>query len=187
MKREWLKQSRDSIIVLVAAAIFPVLTFASGTVGNAANDTVITGKVKSSLAINEVTHAQGISVETNDGVVTLSGTTESATEAAQAVEIAESTVGVKGVDTTQLFVKDSNQPMTDTYITAKIKGTFLKNNLTPGELNVPLVNVKVETQRGIVYLRGTVKNARQRAKLIRLAKSVDGVSEVKTTIEIKGE
>jgi hyperosmotically inducible protein len=176
METQWFNQSKRSLIVLAVAALLPTLSFASSSVGNAANDTVITGKVKSSLAMNDVTHAQGISVETNDGVVTLSGATESSTEASKAVEIAESTIGVKRVDASQLVIKNSSQPMTDSYITAKVKGIFLKNNLTPGELSVPLVDV---------YLSGQVKNAVQRSKLIQLAKSIDGVTDVKTTIEIR--
>lgn len=187
MNKLWPKRVKDSVIILVAAAVFPVLAMASSTVGNAANDALITGKVKASLASDPVTHAQTIGVETNDGVVTLSGTAESSTEAAKAVEIAESTVGVREVNASDLTVKDSTQPLTDTYITAKVKGTFLKNNLTKGKLNVPLINVKVETQSGVVYLSGDVKTAAQRSKLIQLAKSVDGVNDVKATIQIKGE
>ncbi len=185
MRRDWLKRFTGSLVVLATAAVIPTLAFASTTVEAAANDTVITGKIKSNLAVNQVTHAQHISVDTNDGVVTLRGTAQSATEAAKAIEIAESTPGVKSVDATQLTVKNSPQPMTDTYITAKIKGVFLRNNLTPGELNVPLVNVNVETQNGVVYLKGFVESVEQRAKLIQLAKTVEGVTDVKSDLSFK--
>lgn len=172
-------------VVLLAGVSFSALAATSDTVGTALSDTVITGKIKSGLAINEVTHALKIGVETNNGIVTLKGTAASETEATKAIEISESTDGVKNVNASQLYVSSSNQPLTDTYVTAKIKGVFLKNNLTAGAQNVPLVDVKIETQNGVVLLSGVVQNAAQREKLIKLAKSVDGVSSVKSTISVK--
>jgi osmotically-inducible protein OsmY len=45
--------------------------------------------------------------------------------------------------------------------------------------------VSVETQNGVVYLRGTAENKAQIAEMTQLAKSVDGVSSVKSTVSIK--
>jgi hyperosmotically inducible protein len=170
---------------LLVSVTLPVFAASSNTVGAALDDTVITGKVKSSLAMNTVTHAENITVETNNGVVLLKGVAQSDTEALKAVEIAESTDGVKNVDATQLRVAHSDQPLGDSFITAKVKGLFIKNNLTPDSQKVPVTTVSVETQRGVVFLSGTVENKAQIEKLTTLAKSIDGVTAVKSTLTIK--
>jgi len=179
---------KSSIVKSVVAAILlstALPAFAdSNTVGDALSDTAITGKVKSKLAMDKMTDATNIGVETNNGIVTLSGSAKTETEATKAIEIAESTDGVKSVNTDNLNVASSQQPTTDAYITAKIKGVFIKNNLSSGERNVPLTAVKVETQNGVVYLKGKVKNSAQKDKLIDLAKSVDGVKSVKTDLRV---
>jgi hyperosmotically inducible protein len=115
----------------------------------------------------------------------LKGVAQSDTEALKAVEIAESTDGVKNVDATQLRVAHSDQPLGDSFITAKVKGLFIKNNLTPDSQKVPVTTVSVETQRGVVFLSGTVENKAQIEKLTTLAKSIDGVTAVKSTLTIK--
>ena len=172
-------------VVLLISLLFPIMAMASDSMGVTVSDSVITGKIKFALAKNPLTHSQEISVQTNNGVVILKGAVESVTEATTAIEIASSTEGVKKVDVAQLYVYNSSQPLTDTFITAKIKGLFLKNNLTEDTPDVPLIKVTVETQNGVVFLSGSVKNAQQRDQLIQLAKSVEGVSEVKTALEIK--
>ncbi|HEV2613223.1 MAG TPA: BON domain-containing protein [Gammaproteobacteria bacterium] len=185
MKTHWIQNLKANWIVFVAIIAFPLLAAASNNVTAAINDTVITGKIKSSLATNEVTRALQISVETNNGIVSLSGTAKSETEATKAIEIAESTVGVRSVDTSRLYVQNSGQPLTDAYITAKVKGMFIKHNLITEKQTVPLLGVTVETQNGVVYLSGAVTNRAQRETLINLAKSVDGVADVKSTVKIK--
>ncbi len=186
MEINWKKWVGIVGIVFLFLVFLPILSLASSNVGNAIDDSVITGKIKASMAMNEITHATTITIETNDGIVTLKGTVDSETEATEAIEIAESTVGVKNVNVSQLYVHDSNQPFSDAYLTAKVKGIFLRNNLTPGKLKVPVMDVKVETQNGVVYLSGYVKNHAIREKLIALAGSVDGVNAVKSTLHIGG-
>ena len=185
MKAMWKKWLATYGVLLIFCVFLPMLAIASSNVGNAIDDSVITGKIKASLAMDKVTHATQITVTTSDGFVKLAGNVDSETEATQAIEIATSSVGVKDVDASQLYVKNSPHPFSDAYLTAKVKGTFLKNNLTAGKLNVPLVNVKVETQNGVVYLSGTVKNGHERQKLISLAQSVNGVKDVKSTVHIQ--
>lgn len=186
MKMQWIKKCRmHYAVILFISFFFPVMAMASSSMGAEVSDSVITARIKADLAKNALIHTREISVKTDDGVVWLKGTVESVTEATTAIEIASSTEGVKNVDVTQLYVFNSSQPMTDTFITAKIKGIFLKNNLTNGLSEVPL-SVKVETQNGVVFLSGSVKTTQQREKLIELVKSVEGVKDVKTALKISG-
>jgi hyperosmotically inducible protein len=185
MKIQWFRNWKIFTAALLVSIALPVFAASSNSVGATVTDSVITAKVKSSLAMDPVTHAQNITVETNNGVVLLKGVAQSETEALKAIEIAQSTMGVNNVDARHLRVAHSGQPLGDAYITAKVKGMFLKNNLTPDTQSVPLTTVSVETQRGVVYLRGTVDNQAQIARMEKLAKSVDGVSSVKSTLNVK--
>ena len=170
--------------IVVLAIAMPALAD-SHTISTSINDTVITAKVKSGLAANTIIHSGDISVETTNGVVALTGTAQSETEAAKAVEIAEATANVRDVDASGLKVLNSNQPLTDAYITSKVKGVFLKNNLIAGTVHVPVLSVKVETQQGVVFLSGDVKNRAEANQLIHLARSVNGVTRVESTVKIK--
>jgi hyperosmotically inducible periplasmic protein len=67
---------------------------ASDTLG----DATITTKVKSKFAADSDVSALAINVDTDNGVVKLSGTAKSQDEARKAVQIARNTEGVKSVD-----------------------------------------------------------------------------------------
>jgi len=70
-------------------------------------DSVITTKIKSKLAAEHPGSVKHISVDTDkNGVVWLSGTTDSQAEADKAVEIARNTEGVKSVNAKLKVQKD---------------------------------------------------------------------------------
>ena len=60
-------------------------------------DATITGKIKAELAKDRTVSALGINVDTNKGVVTLSGNAKSKEEVDKAVAIAKNTGGVSSV------------------------------------------------------------------------------------------
>ncbi|MPZ20419.1 MAG: BON domain-containing protein [Luteitalea sp.] len=70
---------------------------AASRVGGAVSDGSMTARIKSALALDEVVQARNVSVETNDGVVTLAGVVGSEEERARAMDIARRTPGVKRV------------------------------------------------------------------------------------------
>jgi len=70
-------------------------------------DSVITTKIKTKLAAEHPASAKHISVDTDkNGVVWLSGTTDTQAEADKAVEIARNTEGVKSVHAKLTVQKD---------------------------------------------------------------------------------
>jgi len=73
------------------------------------DDSVITGKVKTALLRDRDIKSLGISVETNDGEVTLRGTVEDKRQAQRAEKIAQEIEGVRNV-TSQLAVRGEEQP-----------------------------------------------------------------------------
>ncbi len=116
-------------------------------------------------------------------MVNLTGNVDSDSQASTAIEIAQSTAGVKDVDTSKLTVKGSQQPVADSLITAKIKGMFVQRKLF-GSQDIAAMSIKVETDNGIVTLTGTADNQNQIENAIAIAKSISGVVDVKSSVQI---
>jgi hyperosmotically inducible protein len=138
------------------------------------SDSAITAQVKASL-LKDYTD---ISVATHNGVVTLTGSVNSNTEEEAVIEKSMSVSGVKDVNTKNLQVRGSNQLVTDTLITAKIKGLLMQKKIVSSDDINPWI--KVETTNGIVYLSGEAKSEEQIKQAIRIAKSVKDVKQVDT-------
>lgn len=87
-------------LLLVSALTLPLAGFAADgdSLETKVEDSVITAKVKAAFAKDKVVSATDISVETDsNGLVQLSGTAKSKTEAAKAVKLAKSVKGVTAV------------------------------------------------------------------------------------------
>jgi len=168
------------------ATATPVMADTMQNAKHMMSDTAITTAVKAKLAANSVTKAMSISVKTEKGMVWLSGAVSSDTEATTAVELANSVDGVKDVNEDNLKVNgsdDMTQAMKDAYITAKVKGLFMREKMM--NTDMPAMGVKVETTNGVVYLSGDVDSKTQVHKAMKLAKSIKGVMDVKSTLKVK--
>jgi hyperosmotically inducible protein len=150
----------------------------------ALTDSDITNNVKSKLSADQTTANSNIDVATNKGVVTLSGNLQTEAEADAAIENANSVVGVKDVDSDKLMVKDSSHPYQDAYITAKVKGSFVREKLFDNS-PIAVTSIHVETKNGVVYLNGSVKTKAQETTAIKLAKEIKGVKGVQSKLEVK--
>jgi hypothetical protein len=73
--------------------------------GQAIDDTLITTKVKASFVADPQVSALAITVETTNGVVTLSGVVENEAERQRAIQLAQGMEGVTRVDANKLLVK----------------------------------------------------------------------------------
>jgi hyperosmotically inducible protein len=166
-------------LALVVCSSAPV--FADSTPGSLVSDSVITTKVKAKMMADKAISALNISVETNNGVVTLGGTVPTDAEASAAIQTAESTADVKNVDASKLVVQKSGQPFADTVITAKVKGLYMKEKVF-GDQPISVTGIGVETKDGVVYLTGHATRE-QEANAVRLAKSIDGVKGVSSSIK----
>lgn len=148
------------------------------------NDSAITASVKTQMLADKNVSATKINVETKNGIVYLSGTAATIDEASAAVQIAESTSGVISVDTTQLSIEGNPQPVTDTYITAKVKGILIREKVF-GDEPIAISDIKVETKNGVVYLRGSIDNKNQEKRAINLTKSIAGVKKVVSQLRVR--
>src|SRR4029453_10064694 len=119
---------RSHLTSWTAAVAFAVMTVACGQ-----TDTGITTSIKTKFAADDTVKASQISVDTQDKVVTLTGTVDSEMAKNHAVDIARATKGVARV-TDNLMVRDTTAALpppepdaqrvalTDPSVTASVKG-----------------------------------------------------------------
>lgn len=171
------------VSVASVALLIGQIAFAANTSANT-SDGSINSTIENKLSSESSLSGATLNVNTANGVVTLAGTVQSDSQAATATEIAASVQGVTDVNVARLTVKDANQqPMADTFITAKIKGQFLQHKLF-GDKDISAMTIKVETNNGVVSLTGTSDNQDQVNNAITIAKSIAGVKEVKSNVQV---
>lgn len=97
---EGVKKVVDNLTVAPAsvAAAQPAATEAAPGTATATTDTAITQAVKEKLLLQPETSSGTISVDTHDGVVTLTGTVKSPQEKEQVLQTARNTLGVQRVE-----------------------------------------------------------------------------------------
>lgn len=170
-----------SCIAIICCTSFSTNSWAENS---ATDDAKITLQVKSKLLMDKAIPSGKISVETNNGTVVLTGNLATAKQASAAIEVAESIEGVKTVDTSKLQVVGSKQPLTDGYITAKVKGIFIREKLF-GDRPISASGIKVETKNGVVYLTGNADSNNQIKTAIDLVRQVEGVTGIRSDVKIK--
>ncbi|WP_419419681.1 BON domain-containing protein [Legionella sp. D16C41] len=151
---------------------------------NVITDTAITAKIKALYTKSSLVPVSKISVKTTNQQVILAGKVESDMQYERAIALAESVDGVRQVNTEQLSVVNSKAPLSDTMLTAKVKGAILKEKLF-GKKAVEYWPIKVETKNRVVYLTGEVANDRERVNITNLAKNVRGIRAVRSAIVVK--
>ena len=167
----------------IAISIMSYPMHSIATVNYNAVDTDINSTVVSKLSSDKSLSGTTINVKTSKGIVSLSGNVDSDTQASAATEIAQSTPYVKDVNTKELTIKGSQQPVADSIITAKIRGLFLQKKLF-GDKDIAAMSISVETNNGTVSLSGTADNKKQIQNAIVIAKSITGVKEVNSSVTI---
>lgn len=93
-----LQKLRSILLSLALAGTFAGCQAMTGeTLGEQVDDTTITTTVKAKLAAEKGTTLTRVQVDTNRGVVQLSGVVESSTDRSRAEQVARGVGGVKGV------------------------------------------------------------------------------------------
>lgn len=128
------------------------------------------------------TYNKDVTVMIKDQTVYLIGELPSDTAYEEVVTNVESSKDIEDVNVDELKVKDSQQPLKDTYITAKIKGTLIKYDLF--NKDIPSWTISVETKDGVVYLSGTVKTEKDKLAVLNVVKDVKDIKSVEDTIKV---
>jgi osmotically-inducible protein OsmY len=159
-----------------------------GTKANLAqrfDDATLTATVKSKLLWNSVTEALKIDVDTTKGVVTLKGRANSPEAKELAGGLASNTDGVTSVNNLiSLSAEDSIaskvQPqssnpveqLSDVWITSKVKSSLIYSR------NLDGLNIKVDTEDGLVTLNGVVANFAEKELAVEMTRNIRGVKGV---------
>lgn len=157
---------------------------APDTSQQAYSDQVGINEIKHRIERNALVSGLNIQVTSQDGKVSLTGEVNTDEEASTLIEIAESVPGTRDVLIDHLRVKKSSQPLADLAITAKVKGSFVREKLF-GTAPISVMGIHVETKNGVVYLTGVADNQTQAENAMTLAKKVEGVKSVHPKITIK--
>lgn len=167
-----------------------------GNSAQPASDTWITTKVKTALATMQGVDNSAVHVETNNGVVMLTGTASSQASVNAMKNAAMNVKGVTRVDTSGLHVGgsamagtsasassagmsagmgNSHNPVSDTWISTKV---MAKLHTIDGLDNSDL---HVETNDGVVMLTGSVASDTKKDMAVAAVKSIQGVKSVDTS------
>ena len=145
------------------------------------SDASIVTQIKDKLKNEPVLKNANVEVSSSYGNVIVSGLVDTKLQVEKIVTFVQSIKWVKDVDTKNLKVKDSNTPLTDIYITAKVKGALIRDRLL--DVTTPS-SIQVETKNNIVYLSGKVNNQKQVNEIVASAKSVRGVDSIENGLII---
>ena len=181
MKLGFLKLTAIVGVLAVASACSATRTQQSA--GEVIDDSVLTSKVKVALINDPTTKAGQINVETYRGVVQLGGFVDNAQQKAQATKVARSVTGVKEVRNDLLVSTkphaSTGQDVDDSVLTTSVKAKLMDDSTTKAH------EINVGTQKGVVQLTGFVDSTTMKARAGELARSVDGVKEVRNDLEIR--
>ena len=181
MKTGILKFTAILAVLAVASACSSTRTQQSA--GEVIDDSTLTSKVKIALIDDPVTKAGQINVETYRGVVELGGFVDNAQQKEQATKVASSITGVKEVrNDLRVGTKPdatAGQVIDDSVLTASVKTKLVEDSTTKA------YEINVGTQNGVVQLTGFVDSTTMKSKAGELARSVEGVKEVRNDLEIR--
>jgi len=172
--------------IQIQADYAPVLSTSVRSYGEVIEDATITSAVKSKLLWSSHTSGLAITVDTQRGKVTLSGTTDSLIAKDLAGRLAMNTRGVSSVNntltiragkpsTTEMAKHKADKAaveVADSWITTKVKSTLLYSS------NIDSNRISVSTRKGVVELSGKVGSSVERALAIELASNIRGVNSV---------
>lgn len=148
-------------------------------------DATLTATIKSKLLWNAATQALAIDVATVDGVVTLKGKAQTADAKQLAGTLATNTDGVYEVNNlislgvadtattrAEAQAKKTEDSISDAWITSKVKASLVLNRDLDG------LSIDVQSQGGMVVLRGTVASVEMKSLAVEVARNIRGVRGV---------
>jgi hyperosmotically inducible protein len=145
--------------------------------GNAVATTTTTTTATGATIAQKTENAAETAVQkTKDAAATVADKTERAVD-----RVAEGTerAAERTADATGNVAAKTGKAISDSVITTKVKADLFK------EPELSAMAIHVETEKGVVMLSGFVDSKADAEKAVRLAKSVEGVTQVKSAIKVK--
>lgn len=148
-------------------------------------DATLAATVKSKLLWNSNTRGLDIQVRSENGAITLSGNAQTSAAKELAGQLAENTEGVSQVfnhlsistadsssSEVKTAVEEARENISDGWITSKVKASLLYSR------NLDGLNIEVNTQEGLVTLRGKVLSNAEKRLAMDIARNIRGVRGV---------
>lgn len=164
------------------------------------DDSMITTKIKGKFLKDKQVRKDNIEIKTLNGAVELTGTASTRASARRAAVLARQVAGVKSVkNDVEITPKvaaaagdptyndnsnrasskhGSSQPVSDTWITTKVKARLAENKQVKGR------NIEVKTVDGVVQLSGFAGSSDDASKAAELARNIKGVKSVTNDIKV---
>jgi hyperosmotically inducible protein len=142
-------------------------------------DTNITTKVKTKLANDSALNLFKIDVDTQQGIVTLTGNVPTEDRKRRASDLTTSVDGVRMVENfLQVGAKKKNVMFEDAVITSKITSGLIRNPSTHA------LTIDVETSKGEVVLTGQVQSEAEKKTAEQIARTTSGVVSVENQLKV---
>jgi hyperosmotically inducible protein len=170
-------------LLILAGLMGAAPALAQQSAGERIDDAETTAKVKAALIDDETAKARDIDVETQSGVVQLSGFVESEAVKSAAEETARSVEGVEEVRSALIVRATERTPgavVDDSVIAAKVKSGLA----TDAGLDTASA-VNVEVRSGVVQLSGFVESEEEKSRAESVASAVEGVAEIRNDIDVQ--
>jgi len=194
-----MKSMKTKIAITLIAAIFATFSYVSPVAAaeqtSQKSDAWIEAQLFTTYLLNEHLNPFDLEITVEQGVVTLAGTVESSAEKDLAIEIAKGVKGVKQVESEKVVVDpeatigkkvdraQSNflDMVENANLTAKVKTRLLWNSNTSG------LKINVDSNKGVVTLKGEVDSAVQKELAGQLAANTEGVMDVQNNLSVSKE
>jgi osmotically-inducible protein OsmY len=184
---------KNKFLVSSAISVIAIMSFLSGcqptsydynvdtesSVSMLANDVYIIKSIKDKIARDRVLDDVIIKVYSKNGHVRIAGAVETRTQAEKIVKLAQSVPGVKSLGVVDLKAKNSKISLTDNYITAKIKGLFIRE----GILTTPPNYIQVTTKNQYVLVKGEVEDCDMVSQVSSLLREINEIRSFKNNLK----
>ncbi len=189
---------RNSIVLLVIVIVAGIVIWvvmtrtrlpqAAQGVMQQASDITTTGKVKSNFSLSKRLSVYDIEVNTQNGIVTLSGRVPTEIDKDLAVGVAKDTTGVTEV-TNQLIVEPGIRPSEESLReNARIADLEIQADLRERLSSSPELgkeNIQITVKNKSVTLSGDVTSPRQKAGAEQVARSLNNITEVMNVLSVR--
>jgi hyperosmotically inducible protein len=180
---EEMRRNTTFATLLVATLVAVGLVACSSTQppGEQLDDAAITAAIKAKYTGDPEINPLNIDVDTNEGVVTLSGRVDDRVTHDEAIKLARNTDGVtRVIDRIEVNATSATvgEKIDDAAITAKVKA-----KITADDMLNPF-NIDVDTNDGVVTLSGRVQTADAKNRAGELARGTDGVKSVHNDLKV---
>lgn len=144
-------------------------------------DGYIAATIKAALLDNRHTSGTRINVDSDNGVVSLSGFASSEAEKVAATRVAAGVKGVKQVVNNVAIAAPTSMGtrLDDSIVTGKVKAALMDAS------DVSSLQINVETRGGVTQLAGYVPTAAMKEKAGRIAAGIAGVKSVDNVLEVR--